>query len=171
MGDRRLDQAPGPTSRGAGPWLARAWVAVALIPVFFVIGFAVGEGVYALMGYRPENADAPVWAVVLASMVILVVVETPCVAAAYSGRRTRTSAPPARWTGGALGDGSAQERSNLSRFITLSQALTKSRTNFSWASSSAYTSEIPRSWEFEPKTRSTAVAVHLTSPLTRSRPS
>ena len=28
-----------------------------------------------------------------------------------------------------------------------------------------------RSWEFEPKTRSTAVAVHLTSPVARSRPS
>src|SRR5581483_9157787 len=56
-----------------------------------------------------------------------------------------------------------QTRSNRSRFITLFQAATKSRTNFSFASSHPYTSESARSWAFEPKTRSTAVAVHLTS--------
>ena len=61
--------------------------------------------------------------------------------------------------------------SNRSRFITLTQAATKSWTNLSWASSLAYTSASARSWECDPNTRSTAVAVHRGSPETRSRPS
>src|SRR5206468_13053929 len=64
-----------------------------------------------------------------------------------------------------------QARSKRSRFMTLSHAATKSRTNFSFESFWAYTSERARSTEFEPKTRSTAVAVHLTSHVARSRPS
>ena len=43
--------------------------------------------------------------------------------------------------------------------MTLPQAATKSRTNFSFASSLAYTSASARSSEFEPKTSSAAVAV------------
>src|SRR5581483_5306993 len=62
-------------------------------------------------------------------------------------------------------------RSKRSRFMTLSQAATKSCTNVSCASSAAYTSASARSCECEPKTRSTAVAVHLSSPVARSRPS
>jgi hypothetical protein len=58
-----------------------------LVPLFFFIAFAVGEGIYALMGYKPENADAPVWAVIVASALVLLVVLIPCVAAVYSGRR------------------------------------------------------------------------------------
>jgi uncharacterized protein (TIGR03000 family) len=53
-------------------------------------------------------------------------------------------------------------RSKRSRFITLCHAATKSRTNACCESSHAYTSAMARSWEFEPKTRSTAVPVHLT---------
>ena len=58
-----------------------------------------------------------------------------------------------------------QARSKRSSSITLTQAATKSRTNFSCASSAAYTSASDRSTELEPKTRSTAVAVHFRSPL------
>ena len=55
--------------------------------------------------------------------------------------------------------------------MTLSQAATKSATNCSEASSEPYTSAMARSWEFEPNTRSTAVAVQRSSPESRSRPS
>ncbi len=61
--------------------------------------------------------------------------------------------------------------SKRSRFITLSQAVTKSVTNFSFASALAYTSANALNSELEPKTKSTVVAVHLTSPVLRSRPS
>lgn len=87
MSDRQLHRAPEPTVRDSNLWLRRAWVGVALVPVFFFVAFAVGEGVYALMGYKPENADAPVWAVVVASALVVVVVLIPCVAAVYFGRR------------------------------------------------------------------------------------
>jgi hypothetical protein len=62
-------------------------------------------------------------------------------------------------------------RSNLSRFITLVQAATKSFTNFSLPSLLAYTSAIALSSELEPNTRSARVAVHLAAPVLRSLPS
>ena len=87
MSNRQLDRAPEPTIRDSNPWLRRAWAGVALVQLFFFIAFAVAEGLYAAMGYKPENADAPVWAVVVASALAVVVVLTPCVAAVYFGRR------------------------------------------------------------------------------------
>src|SRR5215468_2426186 len=57
-----------------------------------------------------------------------------------------------------------QTRSNRSRFITLTHAATKSFTNFSFASSLAYTSATARSSEFDPKTRSTRLPVQTTFP-------
>lgn len=87
MSNRQLDQSPRPTGRDLEPWLQRAWVGVAAVPLFFMIAFAVGEGTYAVMGYQPENADAPIWAVVVASALVLAVVLVPCVSAVYCGRR------------------------------------------------------------------------------------
>jgi len=75
------------TRRDSGPWLRRAWTAVALVSVFFFIGFAVGQGMYAMMGYKPENADAPVWVDVVALVPALVVVLIPCAAAVLFDRQ------------------------------------------------------------------------------------
>src|SRR4051794_30004048 len=63
-----------------------------------------------------------------------------------------------------------QARSKRSRFITLLHAAAKSFTNASFESLHAYTSAIARSWEFEPKRRSTRVPVHLSLSVARSRP-
>lgn len=60
---------------------------MALTPVFFVIAFAVGEGAYAVLGYAPENADAPLWVVLVTSALVLLVLAVPCVAAVVYGRR------------------------------------------------------------------------------------
>ena len=87
MSVREVHESSEPTAGDSGPCLRRAWAGVALVPVFFVIAFAVGEGIYAVMGYRPEDADAPIWAVVAASAVVLLVVLIPCVAAVHFGRR------------------------------------------------------------------------------------
>ena len=62
---------------------------------------------------------------------------------------------------------SAYFKSNRSSFMTLVQAATKSLANRGFASSDAYTSANARSWEFEPNTRSTAVAVCITLPVSR----
>lgn len=87
MSHGQLDRTPLPTVPDARPWLRRAWASLALVPVFFLIAFAVGEGIYAAMGYKPENADAPVWADVVASVLILAVAVVPSVTAVYCGRR------------------------------------------------------------------------------------
>jgi hypothetical protein len=39
------------------------------------------------MGYKPETADAPDWADVVASVLVVAVVLLPCVSAVYFGRR------------------------------------------------------------------------------------
>jgi hypothetical protein len=75
------------TPRDSGPWLGRAWTAVALVPVFFFIAFALGEGLYALMGYKPENADAPLWVTLAVLTPVVAVVLFPCAAAVFFGGR------------------------------------------------------------------------------------
>lgn len=88
MSDRQLERTPGTTAPGPRPWLRRAWVGVALISVFFIIALVVGQGLYALMGYKPENADAPAWVVVVASALTLLVVLIPRAGAVTYGLRT-----------------------------------------------------------------------------------
>ena len=61
--------------------------------------------------------------------------------------------------------------SKRSRFITFTQAATKASTNACLASFSANASACARNCELEPNKRSTRVAVHLTSPVLRSRAS
>jgi hypothetical protein len=58
------------------------------VPVFFLIAFALGEGLYSLLGYKPENADAPVWALLVVDIPVLLVVLIPCAAAVVFGRRS-----------------------------------------------------------------------------------
>lgn len=85
MSNSQLDRPPAVAT--ADTWIRRAWVGVALVPVFFLVAFAVGEGMYALLGYKPENADAPVWAVAVVSALVVLVVLIPCVVAVHFGRR------------------------------------------------------------------------------------
>lgn len=88
MSNRELDRTPEPTGRGSALSLRRAWTGVLLVPLFFLIAFAAGEGIYAVLGYKPENADAPAWVVVVASGLILLIALIPCVAAVFFGWRT-----------------------------------------------------------------------------------
>jgi MFS family permease len=74
-----------PPSRDAA--LGRAWTAVVLIPVFAVASFVLGYVLYDLLGYKPENNDAPLWVDVVVALVLLVVLLVPCVGAVVFGRR------------------------------------------------------------------------------------
>ena len=77
--------------------LARAWTGVALIPVFFFVGFAVGELLYAVLGYKPENDDAPLWVELITSLTVLAIPLAPCIGAVTYGRRaSRAGRPGAR---------------------------------------------------------------------------
>ena len=74
----------------AGVWLGRAWIAVALIPVFFIFAFAVGQVLYSLMGYLPENAGIPLWVDLVATIPTMAVFLVPCAAAVLYGRRVNS---------------------------------------------------------------------------------
>jgi len=64
-------------------------VSVALIPIFFFLGFAVGEGLYSLLGYDPGFDDAPLWVDLSCGVAALVLFLVPCVAAVVHGRRAQ----------------------------------------------------------------------------------
>lgn len=73
-----------PAGTGA---LNRAWVAAALIPVFFGIAFVLGYVLYDLLGYQPEDNDAPLWVDLAVAVAVLAVTLVPCAGAVRHGRR------------------------------------------------------------------------------------
>jgi hypothetical protein len=70
-----------------GRSVARAWVSLAVVPPFFILAMAAGQGIYALLGYKPENADAPFWVSLLAGGPALLLLLAPCVTAVFYGWR------------------------------------------------------------------------------------
>lgn len=79
--------------RSARTLLRRAWVSVALIPIFFFLAFAAGEGLYSVMGYDP--GDAPLGVDLLCGVVALLLSVAPCVAAVLYGSRAHRAGE--RW--------------------------------------------------------------------------
>ncbi|HVB43049.1 MAG TPA: hypothetical protein VNF47_10145 [Streptosporangiaceae bacterium] len=77
---------PPERSRAPGA-LTRAWIAIVLIPVFFVIAIGVGEGVISLLGYTAGTGNNPIWVSLVSDLAAIVVVLLPCVAAVFFGRR------------------------------------------------------------------------------------
>jgi hypothetical protein len=73
----------------AGIWLGRAWIAVALIPVVFILSFAVAQVLYSLMGYVPEEAGIPLWVDLVATIPAIAAFLVPCAAAVLYGRRAK----------------------------------------------------------------------------------
>jgi hypothetical protein len=74
---------------GRSTSLTRSWIAVALIPVAFVLAFAVGEGLYALLGFQPEDAPEPLWVALVAGVPAIVLFLIPCAAAVWYGNKAR----------------------------------------------------------------------------------
>jgi len=87
LSTRQTETRPGNAPPEATSWLSRAWLAVALVPVFFFLAFAVGEAAYAVLGYQPENADAPLWVDLVTGVLATAVCLVPCVAAVLYGWR------------------------------------------------------------------------------------
>lgn len=77
------------SSGGRSTNLTRSWIGVALIPVAFVLAFAVGEGLYALLGYKPEDATEPLWVALVAGVPAIVLFLVPCTAAVWYGNKAR----------------------------------------------------------------------------------
>ena len=76
------------------PWTRRAWIAVATIPVGFVVSMLVGEGIFSALGHESSDEDTPAGAVALAGGAGIVVFLVPCVAAWFLGRRARAGGEP-----------------------------------------------------------------------------
>lgn len=69
-------------------WLRRAWTAVASIPVVVFVSLALGYVLYDVLGYKPENNDAPLWVDLVVAVVVLASSLAPCAAAVVYGRRS-----------------------------------------------------------------------------------
>ena len=54
---------------------------MAVIPVFFLISFALGYLLYDLFGYVTETNNAPLWVDLVVAVVAVGVVLVPCIAA------------------------------------------------------------------------------------------
>jgi hypothetical protein len=68
--------------------LARAWISIALVPVFFMVSFAAAQGIYAWTGYDPSaGAIPPLWADLAAGLPALAILLVPCVAGVFYGVR------------------------------------------------------------------------------------
>lgn len=78
---------PTETGHPSHGWLRRAWTAVALIPVFFFISFALSYVLYDLFGYKPEDNNAPLWVDLVVALVGVAIFFVPCIAAMTYGRR------------------------------------------------------------------------------------
>jgi hypothetical protein len=84
--------------------LRKAWIAVALLPVAFVVAMFVGEGLISALGYD-SGESVPVGPALLASIPALLVLIAPGVAAVFYGNRAhraagRAAAIVAAWIGG-----------------------------------------------------------------------
>lgn len=79
-----LSETPRDASRD-GRSVTRAWISLAVIPLFLILAMAVGEGLYALFGYEPS--EAPFWPNLAASIPALLVMLVPTVTAVFYGWR------------------------------------------------------------------------------------
>jgi hypothetical protein len=76
-------------SSRSGSSVARAWISVALIPVFLLVSVLLTLLLYEWFGYKPENADAPLWVDWVTAVTAIAVFLVPCVAAVLYGRRAK----------------------------------------------------------------------------------
>lgn len=66
-----------------------AWLSVLLLPVAFGLAFLIGEGLISALGYPvgEEGPDAPVWAMLVATVPALLVFCVPAVVSSWFARR------------------------------------------------------------------------------------
>ena len=85
--DSSSDASIGQGARTQTP-LARAWISIALVPVFFLAALAASQGIYGLTGYDPSaGATPPLWADLAAGLPSLAILLIPCTAGVIYGRR------------------------------------------------------------------------------------
>lgn len=65
----------------------RAWLALLMVPVLFLPAMALGYLLYDLLGYAPEQGDAPVLVDLVATVPVLLLLLAPCAVAVVHGLR------------------------------------------------------------------------------------
>jgi hypothetical protein len=81
-----LEQAP-PQGARSDNSLQLAWISVGFIPVFLLASVVVVGLLYQWFGYKPENADAPLWLDLVIAAIAMVIFIAPCVTSVLYGRR------------------------------------------------------------------------------------
>ena len=92
-------------SKPTTPGPCRAWAAIALLPVAFVVAMVVGEGLITMLGYESGAEEPiPVGPVLLAGIPALLILIAPGIAAVFYGRCAcragRRDATVPAWIGG-----------------------------------------------------------------------
>jgi uncharacterized membrane protein (DUF485 family) len=67
--------------------VARAWVSVALIPVFLLTSVVLTSLLFDWLGYKPGDMNAPLWVEFVTAAVAIAVFLVPCVTAVLYGER------------------------------------------------------------------------------------
>lgn len=97
-------EAPVGLSRHADQDLRRAWVAVGLLRVGFVLAMVVGEGLISVLGYQSGGEEpVPVGSGLVAGIPALVILVTPGMAAVSFGRRAAHGGRAAAMVPGRIG--------------------------------------------------------------------
>lgn len=84
---------------GPGRDVRYAWLSVLLLPLAFGLAFLVGEGLIGLLGYPVGGADidAPLWAILVATIPALLVFCVPAVVSAWFARRAASRGDRRGW--------------------------------------------------------------------------
>ena len=96
MSPTDLSQAPQQVVRSDNSLLF-AWVSVVLIPAFLLLAVIVSLMLYEWFGYKPENADAPLWVDGVIAAITLAICLVPCWGSVLFGRRAVRAGN--RWVG------------------------------------------------------------------------
>ncbi len=79
-----------PKSQSAAPWqrsLIAAVVSTALIPAFFLVGFAAAHIPYLIWPYEEGSGEEPLWFGAITESIFMVIFFIPIVAAVWFGMR------------------------------------------------------------------------------------
>ena len=83
----------------AGHDVRNAWLSVLLLPIAFGGAFLVGEGLIAILGYPVGDTagEAPLWAILLATVPALLVFCAPAVISSWFARRAAAHGDRRGW--------------------------------------------------------------------------